>query len=211
MPSALSGKLLSLPAAFLLSALLLPTKAAAQEGGAYLEVHLGSAFVKDIPAFGSEVKLNAGYTTGGALGYRIGAARIETEVAYRHNELDDFEGMAPAAPGPATTDGDISAWSLMGNVYLDFRNRSPVTPFIGAGAGAVEISREAAVIGGRFLSDHEETGFAYQFMAGAGWDLTEKVSLNLAYRYFSAPDSEVLGQDSDYRSHNALVGVKLSF
>lgn len=202
------GKLLLLAAAFLLTVLFISAPvSAAQKNGPYLAVHLGPSFFKDVPTFDSKVRLNAG----GALGYRFGPIRAEGELAYHHNDLEDFEEPSSAAADQALADGEVSAWSLMGNVYYDFRNRSPVTPFVGAGVGAVEISRDAAEIGGQLLPERKKTLFAYQLIAGSAWALTKTVSLNLSYQYFSAPESEIIGQHSGYNSHNIMIGVKFSF
>jgi opacity protein-like surface antigen len=202
------AKFLLLAAAFLLTALFIPAPVSAvQENGPYLAVHLGPSFFKDVPTFDSKIQLNAG----GAFGYRFGPIRAEGELAYHHNDIEDFEEPSSAAAGQALADGEVSAWSLMGNVYYDFRNRSPVTPFIGAGAGAVEISRDAALIGGQLLPERKKTLFAYQLMVGSAFALTETMSLNLSYQYFSAPESEILGQRADYNSHNIMIGVKFSF
>ncbi len=62
---------------------------------------------------------------------------------------------------------------------------SPLTPYVGIGLGFVDADLE---ISGTSISD--DTEFAYQFMVGAGYDISPNVVLTGGYRYFGIADSE---------------------
>lgn len=191
---------------FLLAVLLAPAPSSARGNGPYLGGRSGPSFAKDVPAFNSDVPLNAGK----ALGVRFGSAQVEAELAYCHNDLKDLAGPDPAPMSRVLFHNGISAWNLMGNAYYDFQNPSPFIPFIGAGAGAVEVARKAVLSGEQFPPESRKMLFAYQFMAGADWSLTEAISMNLSYLYFSTPESGLNGQ-THYDSHNVVLGAKWVF
>lgn len=191
---------------FLLTILLAAAPSSAEGSGPCLGGRSGHSFAKDVPAFNSDVQLNAGK----ALGVRFGSAQVEAELAYRHNDSKNLEGPNPAPMSRLLLHDGISAWNLMGNAYYDFQNPSPFMPFIGAGAGAVEVARKGVLSGEQFPPESRKTLFAYQFMAGADWSLTHAISMNLSYLYFSTPESGLNGQ-GHYDSHNVVLGAKWAF
>ncbi|HBH44098.1 MAG TPA: cell envelope biogenesis protein OmpA, partial [Hyphomonas atlantica] len=62
-----------------------------------------------------------------------------------------------------------------------------------------------------------DTGFAYQGLLGLGYKVSEKLTLDLGYRYKVAEDLEFGGYnggtnyDADYTAHLATVGLRLNF
>ena len=90
-----------------------------------------------------------GILAGGAVGYRFGSSgrlRLELEYFYRetvHNETSAAEGSGGVAIAKLDGEvvagedriGSITSHNLFANVYIDFPNRSRVTPYIGFGAG----------------------------------------------------------------------------
>jgi len=192
--------------------------------GPYLSVQVGGTWLEDAnvdydnPFFiDDEVEFDTGFNVGLAAGYDFGMARLEGEVAYRQNDVDkinidgeDFNG-----------DGDASALSFMLNGYLDIETGSPVTPYLGAGLGVANVSAndvQVEVPGfGKFdFVDDDDTVFAYQFSAGVAFALNEAMAIDLGYRYFATSDPEfddtgLGGFESEYKSHNVSLGLRMNF
>jgi opacity protein-like surface antigen len=107
-----------------------------------------------------------------------------------------------------------------------------VTPYIGAGIGFASISvdglRDDGLNAGgasvAFGADKTTTNFAYAFYAGASFDVTPQVALDLSYRWAnlgSAASGAVLTYDGaagfaghhikDITSNDVLLGVRYKF
>lgn len=125
------------------------------------------------------------------LGYRVKAARLEVLLEYRPGFT--FEGRANflAPERRQSVSAELSTVSGMFAVYLDLPRLGvpalgPVEPFVGAGLGTVrteigtttmDFPRTMTIVpGGR------RTGKAWMVTAGVALPLTERVSLDLAWR-----------------------------
>jgi len=160
---------------------------------AYISGHAGGNFAPDF---------DPGFAVGGAIGYKSGNHfRIEGEVAFRTNEVKGSNSILSQ---------DVSALSLMGNAYFDFNFNSPLKPYIGAGVGFADVRSTIKILGVKFSEN--DTVFAYQLMAGLGYEISPKTTLTLGYRYFaSGEDAEfnVQGFEERFESHEILVGFRL--
>lgn len=172
---------------------------------------------------------------GAAAGYDFGMWRAEFEIAYRQNDLDKIKAVVsqdigngpingepiPTQVVPGTSvsinaDGDVSALSFMVNGYFDWQNPSPLTPYLGAGIGFARVSMNDLKVEGVRLVDDSDTVFAYQLAAGVGWEFMPNLTLDLGYRYFATADPEfrdVEGDtfESEYKSHNLMLGLRIGF
>lgn len=110
--------------------------------------------------------LGAGY------GFQNGF-RLEGELSYRQNDFSDF-------------DGDARALALMANLFYDFNRGGRFQPYLGVGVGGARVETEGLV--GPLSWDDDDTVFAYQGLAGVAIPLTERLALDIGYRYFAAPD-----------------------
>lgn len=159
----------------------------AQEGP-YVAGAVGYTFSDSIESsIGLEASIDDGYSGVGAVGCDLEGFRVELEGSYRASRV----GEARASGLTVAGDGDVSALSAMANVYFDPAFQlGPVQPYVGAGAGISRFKAEnveAVGIAGLGPVSASETGFAYQFMAGAGWRLTDQAALTAGYRYFATP------------------------
>jgi OmpA-OmpF porin, OOP family len=136
--------------------------------------------------------------------------RLEGELAYRDNGLD-----LDAPDG-----GDVTAWAAMFNAYYDFNKGGRFQPYVGVGVGAARLEANAVYNAGNDEFDDEDTVAAYQAMAGVAIGLSERLDLDVGYRYFVAPDAEFDGfQDSvvpttygaDYTHQAVTVGLRYQF
>lgn len=185
--------------------------------GPYVNGQLGMTWLADADntAFGEtlESSYDMGFNVGAAGGYDFGPARVEGEINYRQNDVDEL-----GVPGVGSIggDGDVSAFSLMGNGYWDIATGGPVTPYLGAGIGVAQVSMNDVGALGLTLADDDDTVFAYQFATGVVFDLNPMLALDLGYRYFATTDpefkdSEGFKFDSEYQSHNLSLGLRYTF
>lgn len=194
------------------------------------------SFAVGITPFDSEVDYDNGIGVYSALGYDWGNSwRTELEFSYRNN---DARHIAPDNLGFSgfpenTLDGDLKSYSLLANILydLDYVTESaglpfPVTPFIGGGVGATNLSLELngnnpAALGGLtpIVIDSDQLTLAYQGIAGVAIGLADNLSLDLSYRYFGALkrgfDGQFAGQNQNIRttpdSHNLFAGLRFNF
>ncbi len=141
------------------------------------------------------------YDTGaafsGALGMDFDGYRLEGEVAYQKNEIDNLGS-------------DVSVLSVMVNGYLDFQfEKSKIIPFISAGVSYANVDVDA-------LGDDGSDGLlAFQLGAGVGFQVSPTVTVDAKYRYFTAADPEIeIGSsklEMDINSHNLLFGFRVCF
>lgn len=122
----------------------------------------------------SEVSSDTGYIVGASIGYLppttipfFNNSRWELEFSYRAN---DNEGAAG---------GDITTLNYYGNLFYDFNNDSPWTPYLGAGLGYTNVDFDSALIGG------DDTVLGWQLMAGLAYVPTSlpNTAWSLGYRY----------------------------
>lgn len=208
------------------------------EPGWYVSGQAGASFLNDADieatdegnALDSEIEHDVGFGVGGALGYDIGNGfRVEGEIGYRQNDLDEISGRGVSTPFEGEfSDGDMSALSFMANVFYDFYTQSPWKPYVGGGIGVAEVSINDAEVGrfsiggmedperGGDFADDEDTVFAWQVGTGIGYEVNPWATVSLDYRYFatedpSFTDPDGINFDSEYGSHNASVSLRYRF
>lgn len=209
-----------------LSWFILISPGQALSAGPYVSGNIGLSLLTDsdtsIPgAFNSEVSADPGFSIGGALGYDFGTFRFEGEIAYRNNDVDDANVVGF---GTVTLTGDVQSVSFMANGYYDFHSgTSPFIPYLGLGIGFSNITSDitAPALTPFALVDDSAIVFAYQFMAGIGYQINPNTVFTLDYRYFSTTDPEfdpgpgfIAGLpdvESEYQSHILNVGIRYSF
>ncbi|ALC17950.1 surface antigen msp4 family protein [Desulfuromonas soudanensis] len=210
-------KILGLLATLLASACLASVSFAANVP--YLGVQVGGTWVDDADlsdetgTFG-EAEFDTGFNVGVTGGVDCGPGRYELELNYRQNDFDKI-----SVPGLVITglDGDISAISFMANAFWDIPTGSPVTPYLGGGIGVANVSiNDLGAPGIGPIADDDDTVFAYQVGAGVAFELNPNMALDLGYRYFATSDPEFTDVDgfkleSEYKTHNASLGLRIMF
>lgn len=180
-----------------------------------------------------------------AAGYQFNDLfRMEGELGY--TGLGDFDSDPTAAscPGsdsasPAATtvpcfvesDGGSHAWTFLVNGFFDLGTFAGITPYVGAGAGiaytdAGVYTETTCTDGGTYTCTfpgtlyndvrEREFHFAYQLSAGASYDLTDKLKLDLGYRLFGIPGAQQVERegnsirfDDSTMQHQFRVGLRL--
>jgi opacity protein-like surface antigen len=60
-------------------------------------------------------------------------------------------------------------------------------------------------------ANSDDTVFAYQVGVGMSFDISEKTSLDLRYRYLGASDPEYDGMELEYSGHSIICGLRFYF
>ncbi|KQT54331.1 hypothetical protein ASG43_01605 [Aureimonas sp. Leaf454] len=131
----------------------------------------------------------------------------------------DCFGVARSSSSCVSTDKtEMTAWELMANAYVDLGTYAGFTPYVGAGVGAVHIEYDALtntaqnVVNGQvgavaYTGTHpglEDWRFAYALMAGASYDLTQALKLDVGYRYVNVEEGDMFGFDKDTAAGGAV-------
>jgi len=155
-------------------------------------------------------KFDAGYSLHAAGGYQFNnVLGLEAEFGIASSEIDAI------SPGTGGT-GDLLRYHVMANGVAEL-GRGKVKPYVGAGVGGavVEVDQLQST-GGNF--DGDAATFAYQFLAGVGYQISPKVTIGVDYRYFQHGDLEVdlnnsaPQDDNEFdASHHFTLGVQSNF
>ncbi len=142
----------------------------------------------------------------------VGEGRLELEYSRRSNPLDQVR----FAEGTFKGNGDMTVDSLLLNCIGVFRNRSPWAPYVVIGLGAARMEASGLQVTGHPLSNDKATVFAYQLGTGVDYTLTDYLSFDLGYRFFSSTQprfTEANGRkfETDYFSHSVILGLRLGF
>jgi opacity protein-like surface antigen len=160
-----------------------------------------------------EIKMKDGFTVGAAVGsYVADGVRLERELSYSRNSNksaryrdDDFEPQS----------GKMSGLFMMTNMWKDFRMSERFQPYVGGGLGVALLSAEGD--GNSTPYDFSgELAFAVQAGAGVRYGISDKLALDVGYRYRTAMDaSQRGGTDADgafsYRTHTLQAGLTYAF
>ncbi len=189
------------------------TLAAANDKGLYIGGAGGLNFLtedSDLNAAEAEYE-DFNWAVSGALGYALGnGLRLETEVGYRPNDVDNITGVAGGSG-----DVDVLNWMFNALYDLDYWNL-PVKPYVGAGIGIAHVDFDGVTpVAGSTIND-SDIGFAFQGIAGVSLDLTENLAATLDYRHLRVPHVSFrtnggTNVDSDYATNQIMIGLRYTF
>lgn len=202
--------------------LLLCAPALARHAGPYAGVFAGGTLLPDSKSSDSQgdfrLTFDPGIQGSAVIGWELeednplGEGRIELEYGHRSNPLNEVKFVE----GDFNGDGDLTADSLLINVFAVYHDTSRWAPYFGVGAGAARIKADELQVSGHPLSSDSATVFAYQLGIGCEYRLTDSLSLDLGYRYFGSSRPEFSEENGgsfkmDYASHSLVLGVKAGF
>ena len=115
-----------------------------------------------------------------------------------------------------------SAFTAMVNGYVDLGTYVGITPYLGAGIGVMQARRRLAMdytdaTGTLSAYDrHTQYAFAYSLNAGAAYQVSKNVMLDVGYQYLSAPNAKYFSLDGTNQSvlrkgidsHQIKVGLR---
>lgn len=166
--------------------------ASAALAGPYVAATVGATFPNDLDtSAGVSGSLKTGYSITGAIGSTFGPIRGEFEGSYRQNNVGDVDAQGSGFNGS----GNVSALSGMANAYFDLPLLI-LRPYVGGGIGVSRLkANDVSAYGlpqiGPITSlgsvDASTTAFAYQLMAGIGFNFFPGFTTTLGYRWFATP------------------------
>ena len=184
-------------------------------GQPYVSGNIGVVFLEDYDLFDREFNervefsFDPGFGLAAAVGYDfLNGIRTELEIGYKMNDVDKIRVSGSPSAG---FKGDMSAFTVMGNVFYDFLPNEKVSPFLGAGIGFANLDFDISDIN---VSDDDNV-FAYQLMAGIAYALNHNLILDVQYRFFGTEKPSFnLGFPAsfdEYKTHNILFELRYAF
>ena len=145
-------------------------------------------------------------------GNPVGEGRMELEYSHRGNPLDQVKYVEGSVNGG----GSVTADSLLVNCFGTSGDAGRFSPYIGLGAGVARVEASGLTVSGQPMGSGSSLVFAYQVGAGFDVALSDRLSLDVGYRFFGTvrPQfTEVNGRPftMDYYSHSAVVGMRVGF
>lgn len=151
------------------------------------------------------LETDPGFNFGAVLGYKMAfGLRVEGEISYRQNDLDNLAGFP--------LNGDISALTFMGNGWYDFYTGTQWIPYVGGGLGFANVRMDSSA----FPIDDSDTVLAWQIGGGVGFEMSPGVVLSADYRFLGTADANLTDDfgnrfDQEYLSHNIMFGIRGHF
>ncbi len=170
--------------------------AMAQDAGWYVRGDLGGSTSGEFDADAAPIDLDSGWVVAGGAGYAFSnGVRTEGELLYMSNDLD------------SVSEGDIATLAAFANLAYEFNSRNRIRPFVSAGVGFAQVNYDDGVV------DDDDIGFAYQAKAGVAYDINERMTAELAYRYMNVTDVEFGSGGAspisgDYDNQTVTVGLR---
>jgi opacity protein-like surface antigen len=134
-------------------------------------------------------KYKPGVAVNGAVGLKSGVLRLEAEVGFHDNKVDEIIDNIETKQHKVEL--DLSAWTFMANGYYDIDMfGSGVKPYLMGGLGSARVSIHNPVYGmGTSVT------FAWQVGAGLGIKASKDITIDLGYRYLKP---STLKENTDY-------------
>jgi opacity protein-like surface antigen len=140
------------------------------------------------------------------LGHDFGIIRAELEAGHKwakHDSLDLASG------GSIDGGGHTSGYSAMGNLLLDFGENETVNFHVGGGAGIAWLHQRTTIGNAAFTV--EDSGLAWQAIAGVRAPVFRYFDIGLKYRYFDGGHLTDGDLRSEFRSHSILASLIYNF
>lgn len=136
------------------------------------------------------------------------------------------KGYAPCGGcGYSLEQADIDVWTVMLNGYVDLGTYNKFTPYVGAGVGASYVRASDAVsinpssTSYSWGGSHGTWNLAWALMAGASYEVTDKLSIDAGYqyrhlgkaqtvKYTSSGSGSTRSTTKDLTAHEIRVGVR---
>ncbi len=174
----------------------------------YAELFGGVTFQPDLGVNGTDTSLETGYNVGGSLGWMLSPQfAIEADFFFTAADYDV----------PAPLEGSLESFSFMLNALYHFDAGSGLKPYVGAGAGGVQLRFVDGIgVGPVAFTGDTDTVFGYQGIVGIAFEAEEKLDVFIEYRYQGADDAEgavfngivLTPIEWGYESHNVTAGFR---
>jgi len=172
--------------------------------------------------------LKGALSVGGGVGYKVNRY-FRTDLTADYWAKSKFTGQTSDGTETSVDTSNFSALLLLANAYVDLGTWNRITPYVGAGIGGAHVKWDDLHNSFPGVDDRHGGGkgwrFAYALMAGASYCLTDKLDLDVGYRFshinggkmFSYADSSAGGPgagpgfDRGINTHEVRGGLRYSF
>ena len=186
----------------------------------FTQTDLGGVFVTN----GVSGDIDDSWLAGAGFGCGSGPRGIRGEVMFDWRGDRDLNGVV-ALPQGGTLNTSIQTSTIMFNAYYDFGHWGGFVPYVGAGVGLARNEMDGV---GFSTSANTQFGedtwsLAWSLMAGAGFQISERVVLDLGYRFIDLGKAESGRGDTsgfannpplqinDLTAHEFKVGLRFHF
>ncbi len=161
-----------------------------------------------------DIRMKDGFSVGMAVGsYVADGVRLERELSYARNgnKSARYAGDDDYAP----QSGNMSGVFLMTNMWKDFRTSDRLQPYVGGGLGVALLSGK----GDGETDPYDFSGelaLAVQAGAGVRYAMTDRLALDVGYRYRGAIDAShgpdpITNGAFSYYTHTVQAGLTYAF
>ncbi len=183
------------------------------EGKPYVSGSVALTIPGDVEYSNADLsKFKTGEALSLALGYNFKPVRTEIAVGYQLNAFDkeylaaynETNDYAWDINGNNLKNFNLKALTALANCYYDIQSKSDVMPYVMGGMGIANLDS-----GDGWVND---TGFAWQLGAGVGIKASEKVTVDIGYRYLKTNGlKDVDGEKVNWHSQSVLAGIRYDF
>jgi opacity protein-like surface antigen len=176
--------------------------------GLYLSLHGGASFPENTSSISDPgLPFQDSIVTDADTGYRLGAAlgfafnryfSAEAEFSYDTNDIKSLSSGVLLPIGPLAASGTARFYSGMANAYLSLP-AGAWRPYLGAGIGEARVKADdiGFVAIPQIRTTDSDTAFAWQLMAGLGYQISPNLELGARYRYFHTDDVTFVSNNGD--------------
>jgi opacity protein-like surface antigen len=162
-----------------------------QNGSFYTSLSGGAAIFSDgtvdvvnNPSGKADFEFDTGSSFALRVGHDFGALRVEGEFSYTQAEISALE----TSTGSVSVGSDLAAYGFMANALWDI-DFKPFTFSAGFGVGATKVKVDAMENSGFIaVAESGDTVFSAQLILGLSYQLNERTSVGLNYRYLMISD-----------------------
>lgn len=173
-------------------------------------------------------KLKGGFSYGGGVGYKANRY-LRTDFTVDYWSKAAFTGQTSDGVDISVDTSKFSALLLLANAYVDIGTWNRITPYVGAGIGGAHVKWDDLRNTYDRIDDRHAGAkswrFAYALSAGASYCLTDKLDLDLGYRFTYINGGKMFhyvgssgggpgagpGFDKGIRSHEVRGGLRYNF
>lgn len=151
----------------------------------------------------SSITFKTGMPWGGAIGLKGDEYRVEAALGYQVNHVDTSTTALPSG-------NRVDMFTYMANAYYDYNIDYNIVPYVMGGVGGTSITRK-----GPDIADASKSVFTWQLGVGVGVKASEKVIVDIGYRYLKPSAYTLTDQYGTVKhtasSSNILLGLRYDF
>lgn len=158
----------------------------------------GATQSPDLDFNGTDREMQLGYNMGAFVGWsQTEDVSIMADFMFSESEYEDAAS-------------SLQSLSVMLNAMYLLDTGDFWRPYIGIGAGAVEVNFDRSSTGPFLpgsIGSGSEWAFGYQALAGMSFAVDETHAITLGYRYQMSEDVTITGRNVEYATHSVSIGV----